>query len=142
MWAHRANFANARGVLEKTDKGGNKSPVTDTDKEIETIIISSIRERFPDHLIVGEEHSLVQRSSDYVWYVDPIDGTINYIRGFPFSSISLALWHGTTPVVGVVFDPIGDTLYSSVNGEGAYKDMKERLSVSEVKTLVERIGNV
>src|SRR3989338_9937793 len=112
------SFGNASGVEEKIDKGIYRSPVTDIDKEIEKSITSHLHAAFPDHSISGEELPVRTKASPYTWYIDPIDGTINYIRGLSPASISLALWEGDSPLIGVVSDPLHTTLYSAARGFG------------------------
>lgn len=136
-----ASFGKATGVVEKR-MGAYRSPVTDTDKEIEIMVTSVIRRHFPDHSIVGEEFPAQENGGPYTWYIDPIDGTINYIRGLPGASISLGLWEGGTPLVGVVFDPMNGDMYSAVRGEGAFKNDTRKLSVSSVSELAQGIGGV
>lgn len=137
----RASFGNAKGIVEKR-QGAYRSPVTDTDKEIEIMVTSVIRKHFPDHSIVGEEFLAQEKGSPYTWYIDPIDGTINYIRGLPGASISLGLWEGEAPVIGVVFDPMNGDMYSAVRGEGVFKNGARKLSVSSISKLAQGIGGV
>ena len=74
-------FGKATGVEEKNE-GGYRSPVSDIDKQIETILVTHLAGYFPDHSIVGEEFPAQKKSGPYTWFIDPIDGTINYMRGF------------------------------------------------------------
>lgn len=138
----RASFGKASGVQEKVDKASYRSPVTDVDKEIETIITAHLTAHFPGHSISGEEFPAQKKSSPYTWYIDPIDGTINYIRGLPFASISLGLWEGETPLVAVIADPMNQTTYSAIRGKGAFRNRVEKLSVSPISRLADGIGGV
>lgn len=137
----RKSFGKASGIVEK-QQGMYKSPVTDIDKEIETVISSTLVKHFPDHSIFGEEFPQQKKPSPYTWYIDPIDGTISYIRGLPFASISLGLWENETPLVAVISDPIECATYSAVRGRGAFKNEKQQLSVSSLASLAESIGSV
>lgn len=137
----RKSFGKPTGVVEKI-QGKYRSPVTDADKEIETIITSLLIKHFPDHSIAGEEFPARGSNNPYTWYIDPIDGTINYIRGLPGASISLGLWEDETPLVGVVSDPMSSDIYSAVRGDGAFKNGVRRLSVSSVSELAQGIGGV
>lgn len=137
----RASFGKAAGIVEKR-MGAYRSPVTDTDKEIEIMLASVIKRHFPDHSIVGEEFPARRNKNPYIWYIDPIDGTINYIRGLPGASISLGLWEKEVPIIGVVFDPMNGDIYSAVRGEGAFKNGARKLSVSPVSELAQGIGGV
>ena len=132
-------FGKATGIETKDDL--YKSPVTDIDKEIEKIITKEILNNFPDHSIVGEEFPKTEGKSGYVWYIDPIDGTINYIRGGIACSISVGLWKGDEPIVGVVFDPVNSVIYSAIKGRGAFKNKKIKLAVSKISKLEDSLGN-
>lgn len=134
------HFGRPQGVSKKPDT--YQSSVTDADKEIEGIISSYIISHFKDHDIVGEELPPRSSSSKYCWYIDPIDGTINYIRGLPVASISVGLWEAERPVVGVVLDPVAGTSYSASCGGGAFKNRKERMSVNKISNLKDAIGTV
>lgn len=105
--------------------------VTEFDKGSERMIRNLIATHFPDHDFLGEEGvepgpeaSLKAirelADSEYLWIVDPIDGTTNYIHGFPFYSVSIALAHRGQVIVGVVYDPSRDELFVAERGKGAY----------------------
>ncbi|OHA21550.1 MAG: hypothetical protein A2849_03970 [Candidatus Taylorbacteria bacterium RIFCSPHIGHO2_01_FULL_51_15] len=136
----RKYFGNAPGVSEKVDQGMHRSPVTDVDKEIETLITSHLLSQFSTHSISGEEFSPQHHSSPYTWYIDPIDGTINYIRGLPFASISLGLWKEDVPIVAVVSDPMHNVTYSALHDKGAFRNGTQKLSVSSVSKFGEAVG--
>jgi len=93
---------------------------TRVDTESEQIIINSIRGRFPGHHFLAEESLHETETEDYRWIVDPLDGTTNYIHGFPFSAVSIALQYKREIIVGVVFDPFRNELFTAVKGEGAF----------------------
>ncbi len=93
--------------------------VTIVDAECEATIRSLILEAFPSHQILGEEGGSVG-SSEYVWIVDPLDGTVNYAHGFPFYCVSIALEIAGTRAVGVIYDPVRDELFSAIQGGGAF----------------------
>ncbi|KKW21095.1 MAG: Inositol-1-monophosphatase (IMPase) [Parcubacteria group bacterium GW2011_GWF2_50_9] len=137
----RKSFGKPSGVVEK-QQGIYKSPVTDADKAIETVITSVLAKEFPAHSISGEEFPAQKKQSPYTWYIDPIDGTISYIRGLPCASISLGLWKEETPMVALIVDPLGRTAYSAIRGKGAFKNGKERLSVSSVARVSDGLGSV
>lgn len=136
-----ASFGKASGVVEKKENA-HRSLITDVDKEIERIITKHLVSRFPLHSISGEELPAQKKQSPYTWYIDPIDGTVNYVRGLFPVSISLGLWKDDKPLVGVVFDPMHMTLYSGVQGQGAFKNGKEKLRVSSASTLGESMGTI
>lgn len=115
------------------DKGvsikGDESPVTLADTEINNLVIKRVKERFPDHGVLGEESSFNLDKSD-LWVVDPIDGTPPFARGIPLSTFCVALVQNGIPLVSVVYDPYTDRLYSASKGQGAYEnDLKLDLSL-------------
>ncbi|MBI3305874.1 inositol monophosphatase [Candidatus Nomurabacteria bacterium] len=104
--------------------------VTEADRESETIIRKIILESFPSHSIMGEEGGMIGDKSEYVWHVDPIDGTANFASGLPVFGISIALARGNELLLGVIYNPIvGDLLYAE-KGKGAYLNSK-RMQVSD-----------
>lgn len=137
----RRSFGKAPGIVEK-QQGAYKSPVTDIDKEIEVSITSLLVKHFPGHSIAGEEFPARKNGGPYTWYIDPIDGTINYIRGLPGASISVGLWESETPIIGVVFDPMNNNMYSAARGQGAFRNGTRKLSVSSVSEVAQGIGGV
>lgn len=114
--------------------------VTRADKESEELIAGMIAERYPDHAILGEEGgSRGHAGSDWRWVVDPLDGTTNYSQGLPVFAVSIALQHKGETVVGVVYAPYLDELFTAVKGGGAFlryaSREPERLRVGEKQTL-------
>ena len=107
---------------------GDKTIVTLADKEINTYLISKVKEKFPAHSVDGEEEQFGK--SDYVWVCDPVDGTAMYARHIPVAVFSLALVVNGESKVGVVYDVFTDTLYSAIKGEGAYKN-GEKITVND-----------
>lgn len=106
-------------IMEK----GEKDVYSLADKLSEERIREHIQKNIPDHLVVGEEEG-GSSNGDYVWYIDPLDGTKNYIAGFPIFGTSLGLLYKGKPIVGVVYLPAFDTLYWATEGGGAYKNGK------------------
>ena len=95
--------------------------VTRVDKACEALIARGIMERYPDHALLGEEGGLRGRvDSAWRWVVDPLDGTTNYSQGLPVFTVSIALQQNGQPVVGVVYAPCVDELYSAVRDGGAW----------------------
>lgn len=94
--------------------------VTEIDKACEQLIIYSIKQHFPDHEILAEESGKNQNTHSYRWIIDPLDGTTNFIHGFPHSSISIALQKEDEMILGVIYDPYRDELYYAERGKGAY----------------------
>jgi len=127
-----AGFTNREfTVSRKTDN----SEVTDIDRNTETAITSVLREAFPEFGIYGEEHGTSgPTDAEYVWVIDPIDGTTNFVRGVPVWGSLIALVHNDVPVLGMVSAPaLGMRWWASV-GEGAYFN-GTRIHVSTVNEL-------
>lgn len=114
--------------------------VTRADKESEEYIAHAIFERYPDHKILGEEGGFRgNKHSDYLWVVDPLDGTTNFSQGLPLFCISVALQYKGETIVGVVYAPYIKELFTAIKGEGAYmsydSDSFQRIHVSQKQSL-------
>ncbi len=103
--------------------------VTKADKEAEEKIIEVIKAHFPDHSIVAEE-SGTSGSSDYVWFIDPLDGTKNFIHGLPMFSVSIGVSFKDEMIAGVVAVPTLNEVFSAEKGSGAFCN-GEKIKVSE-----------
>ncbi|MEP6694574.1 MAG: inositol monophosphatase family protein [Chloroflexota bacterium] len=101
-------------------KSSHTDLVSDADRESETVLVSAIRWAFPEDAIVAEEGSLERGGSGRTWYIDPLDGTINYLYGVPHWSVVLCLADADGALAGVVFDPVRDELFSAERGSGAW----------------------
>ncbi|QNK60896.1 inositol monophosphatase family protein [Paenibacillus sp. PAMC21692] len=119
--------------------------VTEVDKGSERLIRNLIGTHFPHHSFLGEEgvepgpeassRALAEMSdAEYLWIVDPIDGTTNFVHGFPFFCVSIALAYQGEVIVGVIYDPCKDELFVAEKGKGAYVHGK-KMSVSGEETL-------
>jgi len=104
--------------LARVDTKNPSDFVTHVDKQSEQRIIEIIKSDFPDHKIYAEE-SAKEKGGKYRWIIDPLDGTTNYMHGFPVFSVSIALEFENEIIVGVVFDPIRDELYVAEKGHGS-----------------------
>jgi len=95
--------------------------VTEVDRQAENEIIKVLRGAFPDHAILGEESGQHEGSEDneYTWIIDPLDGTTNFLHGFPHYAVSIALKHKNRLEVGVIYDPSRNDLFSATRGGGA-----------------------
>lgn len=98
----------------------DNTPVTETDIRINSSLIKEVKEKFPSHGIKGEEESDLDESNEYIWVCDPVDGTIPFSHGIPVSTFSLALTKNGESILGVVYDPFQDRLFSALKGEGAF----------------------
>ncbi|KAJ1968117.1 hypothetical protein IWQ62_001442 [Dispira parvispora] len=118
-------------ALNARVKADNPSDlVTAVDEYVETLVFGKIKERFPTHCLIGEETASGQPwklTTDPTWIVDPVDGTTNFAQGFPFVAISIAFAVDRELVVGVVYNPILDELYSACQGHGAWLNQTRRL---------------
>jgi len=95
--------------------------VTNIDRESEDYLVSSIREKFPDHSIIAEEGSRHDKEGDIIWYIDPLDATNNYAHGIPFFCISLGIYskRNGRMEAGIVYDPFHKELFKAARGQGA-----------------------
>ncbi|MEW8522356.1 MAG: inositol monophosphatase family protein [Candidatus Thiodiazotropha endolucinida] len=113
--------------LSISDKGSNDF-VSEVDRNAEAVIINLLREKYPHHAILAEE-SGKQGADDYIWIIDPLDGTTNFLHGFPQFAVSIALKIKGRLEVGVVYDPVSEEMYTACRGEGALlNDKKIRVS--------------
>lgn len=120
--------------LKIIEKGRNDF-VSQVDKSAEAAIIETIKKAYPHHSILGEESGLIASSADdIVWIIDPLDGTTNFLRGFPHFCISIALKVQDKVQHGVIYDPIRDELFSASRGQGAQLNGK-RLRVSNLEKI-------
>ncbi|CAG8523675.1 6572_t:CDS:2 [Paraglomus brasilianum] len=116
-------------------KAGNPADlVTETDKMIEEVVKKRLKERFPQHKFIGEETVSSGEDSaltdEPTWIVDPIDGTTNFVHGFQYVAISIALTINKEPVVGVVYNPFLDEIFTASKNSGAFLNLSTRLPLS------------
>lgn len=107
---------------------------TTADLASEKFIIEAIQKKFPNHSIFSEEREPIDKKSDYRWVIDPLDGTKAYIRGIPLYNVSICLEYKNFPVVGVIFLPATNELYSASLGGGTFLN-GFRTNVSKEKSL-------
>lgn len=111
-------------------KEGVNNLVTEVDKQAEAAIIEVIHRHFPDHTILSEEAGLLEQHSDYVWFVDPIDGTVNFAHGIPICCVSIAVSYRKELQMGSVFNPMMSERFYAERGKGATLNGKP-ISVSQ-----------
>jgi len=109
--------------------------LTIADTEVEEFLINEIKHAFPEHGILAEESGIHKGNSEYLWVIDPIDGTVNYAAGLPYFAISIGLAYKKQPILGVVFDPYRNEFMHAEKGKGAYINGK-RLRVSSESELI------
>lgn len=110
--------------------------VTKADQEAEDIIKQIIKKYFPSHSILGEETGIENKKSEYIWIIDPLDGTKNFLRKIPFFGTQIALMKGDEIILGVSNAPIMKELIYAEKNKGAFLN-REKISVSPIKSLNE-----
>ncbi len=135
QWALEAGAVQLE-YLDKKIKYNTKSSevdvVTEVDLLCEKLIISRIKEFYPLHSIISEEAGKSILSDEYVWIIDPLDGTNNYFHGYPMFAVSIALRKGEEAVLGAVYVPRLNELYYAAKGKGAYlNDSKLQVSSTD-----------
>lgn len=108
--------------------------VTNVDRQAEATILEILKASFPDHGYLGEETGQTAPDSPYQWVIDPLDGTTNFIHGFPQFAVSIALLVNGKPEVGVVYDPMRQELFTAAKGSGARLDDR-KIRVSNTREL-------
>jgi myo-inositol-1(or 4)-monophosphatase len=111
-------------VRYKTDSNGRLDSVTKADIESEALIAKLLKENFPTHGIYGEEGTRKDNEEDYIWYIDPIDGTTNFTHSIPLFGISLGLTYKKKPILGVLYFPELNLLLSAEKGKGTFANQK------------------
>jgi|SRR5579871_1164634 len=135
---HRRNFS--------VEQKENSTPVTIADREAEQVMRNLINSRYPDHGIVGEEFGSENATAEYVWVLDPIDGTIAFIHGVPLFVTLIALLKNGQPILGAINQPIarlrceGDNDNAWLNGEKV--EMRKPASLEKATLLATDIGNI
>jgi len=114
-------------VHQKTDR----DYVTEVDQRAEAAIVREIARHYPDHGIVGEEsEKRVNPGASIQWHIDPLDGTTNFIHGYPHFAVSIAAWKDGKPLLAVIHDPIRNETFEAKSGGGAFLN-RRRLRVSQ-----------
>ncbi|MDZ7643215.1 MAG: inositol monophosphatase family protein [Woeseiaceae bacterium] len=117
----------------KIEEKGRNDFVSEADREAERAVISVIHKHYPDHAVLAEE-SGAHGDSDHVWIIDPLDGTTNFLHGFPVFAVSIALMHNGRIEHAAVYDPMRQELFTASRGAGAQLDGR-RIRVSSLKSL-------
>ncbi len=121
-----------------TEYKGKTDLVTQTDRQSEEIIISEIQKAFPKHGIIAEESGSSNIDSDYQWIIDPLDGTTNFVHGYPSFGISIGVMYHNEYICGIVKELPANRTYSAIKGKGAFCDSKQ-IHVSYVNSLSESL---
>lgn len=108
---------------------GDFDLVTEADRASERLVVERILAHYPEHSVVAEEGGGREGSSEFRWFVDPLDGTTNFAHGYPAFNVTLALARGGEMIIGVVYDPLREEMFTAEKGSGAYlNDRKIRVS--------------
>ena len=98
--------------------------VTEVDHQSEAYLIGEIQKQFPDHHILAEESGETVGDKDHIWYIDPLDGTVNYAHHIPIFCVSIAYASRGTVMLGAVYDPLRDEIFTAERGKGAFLNKK------------------
>ncbi|NNE00018.1 MAG: inositol monophosphatase [Pirellulaceae bacterium] len=108
-------------MRNKSDNGGKTYDlVSDADLESEQAVAAHLRQRHPGHELLGEEALKGNADAEHLWIIDPLDGTNNYAHAIPQFGVSVAYYHRSVPIVGVVLNPARDELYTAIRENGAF----------------------
>ncbi len=136
----------AAGAIIRNRFGGHfdvefknfKDPVTEVDRACEETIKALLAKEHPDVAFWGEESGSSDHNASLTWIVDPLDGTKNFVHGYPFVAVSIALVQDSVPILGVVYDPIRDELFTATSGGGAFLNQTP-IAVSQAQSLSESL---
>jgi myo-inositol-1(or 4)-monophosphatase len=123
----RNGFGKTHSIEFKTNE---LNLVTETDKASEKLITNFIRKKYPTHGILAEEGSEANKSAEYLWVIDPLDGTTNFAHGLPIFSVSIGLQKNGETIAGVVYDVMRDIVFSAEKDNGGFENGK-RINVNK-----------
>jgi myo-inositol-1(or 4)-monophosphatase len=103
----------------------NNDFVTDVDRKAEAAIIDILRQSYPDYGILAEESGIQDEGAEFQWIIDPLDGTTNFLHGFPQFAVSIALKQNDRIITGVIYDPLSQELFTASKGDGAQLNGKK-----------------
>ena len=119
---HQVNY---KGVIDL---------VTEVDHQSEAFLLGEVQRDFPDHHIFSEESGVIQGNDEHIWYIDPLDGTVNYAHHIPIFCVSIAYVSKGGLSLGAVYDPLRDEMFTAERGKGAFLN-GARLHVSSTTEL-------
>ena len=127
-------------LITSVAKNDARDITTNLDQEVENLIVSAIQKKFPGHNIMMEEGRDIDNQSDYIWIIDPIDGTKYFVKGVKVFTVCIGLWHQRRPYLGVVYYPGTGDCYFAEKGKGAWLNNESRkLEVSKISRLEQSI---
>jgi myo-inositol-1(or 4)-monophosphatase len=132
-----ANFFERRVPFELK---GDFDLVTEADRASEKLVVERLRSHFPTHGIVAEEGGGHEGTSDFRWYVDPLDGTTNFAHSFPMFNVTLGLERAGEIIAGVVYDPVRGEMFTAERGSGAWLNNR-RMHVSKAARLGDSLAS-
>ena len=112
--------------------------VTEIDKASEAFLIKEIQTSYPGHKIIAEENGEISGQNDHCWYIDPLDGTVNFAHNIPFFAVSIAYEENGKVKLGVIYDPMRDECFSAEAGQGAFLNDKI-IQTSETNQLIDSL---
>lgn len=116
-------------------KISNVDLVTETDKQVEEFLKNGFKAHFPDHCFIGEESATaIDFTATPTWIVDPVDGTMNFVHSFPHTAVSIGFTVEKEVVLGIIYNPVLDKMFSAIKGRGAFCNGR-KIEVSSVKEL-------
>jgi histidinol phosphatase-like enzyme (inositol monophosphatase family) len=147
LLAFAGSLADASGAILKeaaveapeVEIKADESPVTKWDKAIEARLREMITGRYPEHGILGEEYGAERRDAEFLWVLDPIDGTAPFIAGIPVFGTLIGLVRGGEPLLGIIDHPVTGERWQALRGAGAFKDGR-RLRTRSVEELAVAFG--
>ncbi len=119
-------------------KTGENNLVTDIDKASESLIINFVQKKYPSHGILAEEGGGMNSNAEYVWVIDPLDGTTNFAHSLPIFAVSIGVQKKGETIAGVVYDVMNDIIYSAEKNSGAFSN-NEKIYVSGRETLSQSV---
>lgn len=136
--AHHAGDFIARNINKlpdlKVEVKAQNDYVSEVDREAEARIIADLRKAYPGHGIIAEESPAIDADAEYRWIIDPLDGTTNFLHGFPHYAVSIACQHRGQLQHGVIYDPFKQELFAASRGAGATLNNR-RIRVARSKSL-------
>ena len=122
------------GKIKEISSKGDSSLATDIDQKAEKLIIDTIKKKFPAHGILAEESGKSGLGREYLWIIDPLDGTHNFIRDINIFGVSIGVVYKNKFIAGIIYIPVGDELYIAEKGSGTYKNNR-KINVSSKEEL-------